>query len=130
MRNFMAELHVVGVLIDGVERELVNMTPHPVTVYQMDGTTPVVTVPSSGMVRVAETVRALSEEEGDVPIVSIERNPSQIEGLPDYNGNRYVIVSDLAYQAAKPLGRDDLLRPGPAVRDESGRIIGCKGLAI
>lgn len=29
-----------------------------------------------------------------------------------------------------PLGRKDLLRAGPAVRDESGRIIGCKGLAL
>lgn len=34
------------------------------------------------------------------------------------------------YQAAIPLGRKDLLRAGPAVRDESGRIIGCKGLAL
>ena len=62
------------------------------------------------MVRVAETVRTVSEGEGQVPLVHI--------------------VSDLAYQAAKTLGREDLLRPGPAVRDENGRIIGCKGLAI
>lgn len=30
----------------------------------------------------------------------------------------------------RSLGRKDLLRAGPAVRDESGRIIGCKGLAL
>lgn len=41
-----------------------------------------------------------------------------------------MIVSDITYQAALPLGRKDLLRAGPAVRDESGRIIGCKGLAL
>ncbi len=43
---------------------------------------------------------------------------------------RYIVVSDLAYQAAKPLGRKDLLRAGVAVRDDTGRIIGCQGLAI
>ena len=126
----MSELNIVKAQINGIECELVNMTPHPVTVYQMDGATAVVTVPSSGMVRVAETVQTLSSGEGQVPIVDIERDPNQIEGLPDFNEDRFVIVSDLAYQAAKPLGRDDLLRPGPAVRDARGRIVGCKGLAI
>lgn len=126
----MTELNIVKAKINGAERELVNMTPHPVTVYQMDGETPVVTVPSSGMVRVAETVQMLSSDEGQVPLVDIERDPNRIEGLPLYNEDRYVIVSDLAYQAAKPLSRSDLLRPGPAVRDETGRIVGCKGLAI
>nr|DAV40548.1 MAG TPA: hypothetical protein [Caudoviricetes sp.] len=126
----MSELNIVKAKINGTEYELVNMTPHPVTVYEMDGATPVVTVPSSGMVRVAETVRVCCEGEGEVALVDIERDPDHIEGLPGYNEDRYVIVSDLAYQAAKPLGRDDLLRPGPAVRDARGRIIGCKGLAI
>lgn len=126
----MTELTVVKAKINGMQHNLVNMTPHPITVYQMDGVTPVVTVPSSGMVRVAETVQMLSSDEGQVPIVNIERDPNRIEGLPLYNNDRYVIVSDLAHQAAKPLGRDDLLRPGPAVRDETGRIVGCKGLAI
>ena len=126
----MTELNIVKAQINGIECELVNMTPHPVTVYQMDGATPVVTVPSSGMVRVAETVRVCREGEGEVALVDIERDPDHIEGLPGYNEDRFVIVSDLAYQAAKPLGRDDLLRPGPAVRDGTGRIVGCKGLAI
>lgn len=43
---------------------------------------------------------------------------------------RIVIISDITYQAAKPLGRTDLVKAGPAVRDDSGRIIGCQGLAI
>ena len=126
----MTELNIVKAQIGGIERELVNMTPHPVTVFDMDGVTPTVTVPSSGMVRVAETVETVSDGEGQVPLVEIVRDPDKIEGLPAWALGRYVIVSDLAYQAAKTLGRDDLLRPGPAVRDETGRIIGCKGLAI
>nr|DAM44928.1 MAG TPA: hypothetical protein [Caudoviricetes sp.] len=126
----MSELTHVKANVNGVECELVNMTPHPITVFDVDGNQPIVTVPSSGMVRVAETVRTVSEGEGQVPLVQIVRDPDKIEGLPAWAIGRYVIVSDLAYQAAKTLGREDLLRPGPAVRDENGRIIGCKGLAI
>lgn len=126
----MSELTHVKANVNGVECELVNMTPHPITVFDVDGNQPIVTVPSSGMVRVAETVRTVSEGEGQVPLVQIVRDPDKIEGLPAWAIGRYVIVSDLAYQAAKTLGREDFLRPGPAVRDENGRIIGCKGLAI
>lgn len=126
----MTELNIVKAKIGSVECELVNMTPHPVTVYQMDGVTPVVTVPSSGMVRVPEDVRLYSASEGGVPLVAIERDPNKVEGMPGFKEDRYVIVSDLAYQAARTFGREDVLRPGPAVRDETGRIIGCKGLAI
>nr|DAE91327.1 MAG TPA: hypothetical protein [Caudoviricetes sp.] len=126
----MTELIHIKAQINGVECELVNMTPHPVTVFDVNGNQPIVTVPSSGMVRVAETVRTISEGEGQVPLVQIVRDPDKIEGLPAWAIGRYIIVSDLAYQAAKTLGREDLLRPGPAVRDETGRIIGCKGLAI
>lgn len=126
----MTELNIVKAQISGVECELVNMTPHSITIFDVDGVTPIVTVPSSGMVRVAETVRTVSDGEGQVPLVEIVRDPNKIEGLPAWALGRYVIVSDLAYQAAKTLGRDDLLRPGPAVRDETGRIVGCKGLAI
>ena len=111
------------------EVEVANYTPHDVTVYSMDGETPLVTIPKSGtFVRVAETVRPLFEE--GVPIVRIERDPNKIEGLPSKVEGRYIIVSDMTYQAAVPLGRNDLLRTGPAVRDDDGRIVGCKGLAV
>lgn len=68
-------------------------------------------------------------------LVSSEGKPPidrkrKIEGLPEEVPGRVVIVSDITYQAAKPLGRKDLVKVGPAVRDDSGRIIGCQGLAI
>jgi len=116
--------------IAGQPIELVNLTPHPVTVFDTEGKTPIVTLPSSGMVRVPETVRILFEGDGDVPLVKIERDPHRLEGLPTPTPGTYYIVSDMAYQAATALGRQDLLRTGPAVRDSSGNIIGCKGLAV
>ena len=89
----MTELNIVKTQIGGVECELVNMTPHPITIFDVDGVTPIVTVPSSGMVRVAETVRTVSDGEGQVPLVEIIRDPNKIEGLPARVPGRHGIVS-------------------------------------
>lgn len=118
------------IILNGFAVEAVNMTPHALSIYDMDKKNAIATIPSSGMVRVAETVRVISEGEGEVPLIKVVRDPSQLEGLPEEVPGRVVIVSDITYQAAKPLGRKDLVKAGPAVRDDSGRIIGCQGLAI
>lgn len=118
------------VTIAGQPVELVNLTPHPVTIFDTDGTTPIVSLPSSGVVRVPEIVRTVFDSDGGVPLVMIERDPDRLEGLPTPTPCMYYIVSDMAYQAARTLDRVDLLRTGPAVRDSDGNIIGCKGLAI
>jgi hypothetical protein len=78
----------------------------------------------------SESVHVVSDGEGEVPLIEVVRDPSKIEGLPEEVPGRVVIVSDITYQAAKPLGRKDLVKVGPAVRDDSGSIIGCQGLAI
>ena len=118
------------IILNGFAVEAVNMTPHALVIYDADKENVIATVPSSGMVRVAESVRFLSDGEGEVPMIEVVRDPSKLEGLPEEKPGRIVIVSDIAYQAAKPLGRKDLVKVGPAVRDDSGRIIGCQGLAI
>lgn len=118
------------IVLNGRTVEADNRTPHALNVYDLEGKNVVATIPSSGMVRVAETVHTVSDGEGEVPLVEIVRDPTKLEGLPEEKDGHVVIVSDITYQAALPLGRKDLLRAGPAVRDESGRIIGCKGLAL
>lgn len=123
------DVKCVKAVVCGQAAEIVNYTPHDVTVYSLDGETPIVTVPKAGtFIRVAETVTPLSE--AGVPLVKIERDPNRIEGLPPEVEGRYLIVSDITYQAAAPLGREDLVRTGSAVRDADGRIVGCKGLAV
>lgn len=116
--------------LNGEQVDVINMTPHALSIYDMDKEAIIATVPSAGMVRVSETVRTVSNGADEVPLVEIVRDPSKLEGLPEEEPGRYIVVSDLAYQAAKPLGRKDLLRAGVAVRDDSGRIIGCQGLSI
>lgn len=122
-------IETVECKMGGCTIELVNCTPHDVTVYSLDGGTPLITIPKSGtIIRVAETVVQLTEK--GVPLVKVERDPNMIEGLPEKVNGRALIVSDIAYQAARALGREDVVRTGPAVRDDAGRIIGCRGLAI
>lgn len=119
----------VKVNIGGVEMELANYTPHDITIYKLDGKTPAVTVPKTGVfIRVAELVTPIIE--GEVSLLRVERDSQSIEGLPDKVDGRVLIVSDITYQAARALGRDDVVRTGPAVRDSAGNIIGCKGLAV
>lgn len=116
--------------LNGKQVDVENKTPHALSVFGMDKETVIALIPSSGMVRVSETIKVLSDGEGEVPLVEIGRDPNRLVGLPEEVPGRYIVVSDLAYQAAKPLGRKDLLRAGVAVRDDTGRIIGCQGLAI
>lgn len=118
------------VIFDGSTVEFDNLTPHELRIYNMDKTEVVAVVPSSGMVRVSETLNVISDYKDEVPLVEIIRDPNRLEGLPPQVPGRYIIVSDLAYQAAEPLRRADILRPGPAVRDCEGRIIGCQGVSL
>lgn len=107
------------VMFDGAPVEFDNRTPHELRIYNMDKTEVVL-----GMVRVSETLNVVSDYKDEVPLVEIIRDPNKLEGLPHQVPGRYIIVSDLAYQAAMPL------RPGPAVRDSEGRIIGCQGVSL
>ena len=96
------------IILNGTRVNAINKTPHALNIYDLEGTDVLVTVPSSGMVR----------------------DPSKLEGLPEEQEGTVIVVSDITYQAAKPLGRKDLVKAGPAVRDDAGRIIGCRGLAL
>ena len=67
---------------------------------------------------------------GNIRIV--EKKYDNIAGLPEPEEDVYLIVSFMAMDAGKKIGRTDLLCPdtGPdsVIRDESGRIIGVKRL--
>ena len=57
----------------------------------------------------------------------MKKSFTEIEGLPEPKENTYYVVSALVAGAAK--NRNDLLIPNDIIRDEEGRIIGCKNLA-
>nr|WP_278861503.1 hypothetical protein [Catenibacterium mitsuokai] len=102
---------------------LVNMTPHNLDIIQTDGNT--LTVAPSGIVPRCSSSEEIDGTIGD--LIQITRQTlGEVEGLPDPVPGAFYIVSRLVASAAN---RPDLLVPGPLVRDDQGRVIGCNGLS-
>lgn len=113
-------------------KTIVNLTPHALNIHS-HGT--VLTVPPSGMV--ARVSQASELHSGFTKILGIEVSKvkyGNLVGLPD------VIDPDTAYVVSGMVldclarqydGQEYNLffKPGDAVRDENGAIVGCRGLA-
>jgi len=105
-----------------------NYTPHEITLMGENGQI-IARFPSEGVAR-CQTFR---EEVGvlfvdGIPVPVNSTRFGQVEGLPEPNGETLYITSLLVAQALKGQ-RDDILITDDAVRDEQGRIIGCRALA-
>ena len=106
---------------------IVNLTPHSLSF--MDGENNVVlSVPSSGVARASQTrERTGALEVGGVSIPTNACSYGQVTGLPDPVEGTVYVVSALTAQAVPD--RQDVFIVDDAVRDEAGRIIGCRALA-
>ena len=105
--------------------KLINLTPHTINIVNDDGN-PIVNVPASGSLARCKQVETVV---GKVDGIQITRQEfGEVEGLPGPADNVMYIVSRLV-KAACP-DRDDVVTPGPLVRDDSGQPIGCKGLSL
>ena len=104
-----------------------NLTPHEVKVVD-DGNNVVVTFPSSGVAR-AHQHDVLVSEIDSIPVVKTEFG--EVLGLPEPAEGVAYIVSRITIEAARAQGRttDDLLTTSGAVRDDQGRIVGCRAFA-
>lgn len=100
--------------------QFINLTPHRVVV--IDG--PVIE-PSGEVARVAQSYEQVGNE-GGVPLFRTVLG--QVEGLPDPQPGVMYVVSGMV-RAALP-HRSDLASPGQLVRDDQGRVTGCRGLII
>ncbi len=103
--------------------ELVNLTPHEITILSETGARVASIPPSGSVARLARSRRARGRI-GDVPISEVEYGGAT--GVPDpMPGVRYIVslVTALAVTS-----RDDLLAPWGEVRNKAGRILGCRGL--
>ena len=98
----------------------VNLTPHALNIHALEE---VVTLPPSGEVARVSTTETPGPEVGGIPttITSL----GEVTGLPAPKAGAVYIVSGMVASAAP---REDVMSPGPLVRDESGRPIGCRGL--
>lgn len=105
--------------------QIINATPHDVNIVGENGQV-VRTYAASGICpRCSVSREAVDEIDG----IRINRTVfGDIVGLPEYVEGTYYIVSAIVANAAK--GRQDLLITDDAVRDDKGRVIGCKALAV
>jgi hypothetical protein len=113
--------------------KLVNLTPHTVTLIVEGGSLEV--PPSGSVVRAKETkelVGILGDRDISVPLYRIRYG--EPEGLPTVEPDTYYIVSSLAAQAIKahlpPHVAERFVVVTDPVRDEGGRIIGARALAL
>ena len=114
-----------------------NMTPHVITIV-VDGVS--VSFPSEGVIRAAQKDVKVDEVVTDLKIGEAGNTGFTIpvfsstfgapEGVPE-NLDGIYIVSSLAFQSLKAAGMpmEHFVVPSGTIRDESGKIIGCKGFA-
>lgn len=102
---------------------LINLTPHAISIYA-DGKTMLVTVePTAPAARCAQRSEVCGYA-GEIPIYRMEFG--EVENLPEPVEGTVYIVSRLV---ATAVNRADVFCPGAAVRDEAGRVVGCVGLS-
>ena len=125
--------------------KLLNLTPHPIT-FLDENNNVILELPGcdnpprakekrkkKGTVCHAEFAAIHTEEIWNdsnyattvIPLNKVEL--SEIENLPDVSLEYYYIVSRIVAEACPE--RTDLFIPDETVRDENGRIIGCRALA-
>ena len=108
--------------------EIINLTPHEVRVVDEDGETVLVIPPTGQVARLIEAV--VSEEtmlvDGSRPVGSRKVIYDGAANLPDAGDHKVYVVSRVTASAVT--GRDDVYFPGGEVRDDDGRIVGCRRL--
>ena len=104
--------------------KIVNLTPHTINFLAEDNSV-LATVEPSGMIARAAQTR---EKVGEVNGIAVNQcSYGAVTGLPDPQDDTIYLVSALTAQACRD--RNDVFITDDAVRDENGRIIGCRAIA-
>ena len=106
------------------ETKIINLTPHAITFVDPDTSAPILVVEPSGLVA---RVSTRTERVGTVAGIPLTQTVfGEVKDLPNPEEGVVYIVSSLVAQRFKD--RDDVFIPNESVRDDKGRIIGCKSL--
>lgn len=105
-----------------IKMNIINLTPHTVNL-EIDGV--MQAFPSTGLARCAETTTEIGTVFG---VRFVKKAFGEVTGLPEAKAGTIYIVSAIVLNALNGT-RDDVFIPADAIRDEQGRIIGCKALA-
>lgn len=106
----------------------INLTPHAVVICDSHNSVVKTIEPSGQLARVRTIPKIVGEIILDSTIIPVRVNESgPLEGLPEPVVDTVYIVSLQAAVAAARTGRiADILVPDDTVRDEAGRVIGCR----
>ena len=104
---------------------IVNLTPHDISVLDEDNALIWRYEKSDSPARCSVNRHRVGEI-GLIPLYESEFG--KVENLPEPQKGTWFIVSRIVAEAMKGI-RNDLIIPDDTVRDDEGRIIGCKGFA-
>ena len=106
-------------------KKIINLTPHSIVFFDDAGNKVLMTVEPSGQIARVSVTR---EKIGDINGIPVNQTRfGKVENLPEPQEGTIFIVSALTAQAVPE--REDVFITDDAVRDEQGRIIGCRALA-
>ena len=113
--------------------EIKNFTPHPINILDADGKEITTIQPEGVAIRLKSTTKPAGFTDtirtGNSGRIRLTKTVfGQAVGLPEPEAGTLLIVSQLVKSALPD--RADLVVPAEVVRDESGRIVGCKSLGI
>ena len=115
--------------------KILNLTPHDINIYDPNGERIIKTYERSGIVARVNTVRQYFTKIDGVPVYRISYG--NIEGVPKYEPNTYIIVSLIVAQALILINSpwighilDPDTSPQGVVRSKEGKILGVKGFQI
>lgn len=107
--------------------KIINMTPHALNIIDGNGAV-ALTIPSSGVARAAQKREHIADLTVDGVSIPVSKSTyGAVEDLPAPVDGVIYVVSALTAQACPD--RADVFITDDPVRDEAGRIIGCRGLA-
>lgn len=109
---------------------LLNYTPHTINLHAGPGVQP---IESLGEARAAEITTLSTDLPTDpfgdcgmcVHVPLAHKRYGDVTGLPESRPDTLYIVSTLIQQACPE--RSDLVSPDGIIRDDAGRVIGCRG---
>lgn len=104
--------------------EIINLTPHAITFLDGNNSVLKVVEPSGTIARAAQTRVLIGDIDG-LPVNQCRYG--EVTGLPEAQPGTIYLVSALTAQACPE--RSDVFITDDAVRDENGRIIGCRAIA-
>lgn len=102
---------------------IVNLTPHAVNFISDDGNIIKTIEPSGAVARVSAKTETIGEIDGLPVTTSVY---GEVTGLPEPEEGKVYVVSSLV--AGRTTNRNDVFVPNEPVRDEKGRIVGCRSL--